>query len=133
MTPDYFSQDNVLVVIRDGRITKLQPGASRNDATRTHVPVLDLSGYTCLPGLIDMHTHLTDRPEDTADLTVYFSISLLQPPRPPDQGLAGGLGDKVSDGAVYPFVEILVPHFHQCLDLAVVEAVGLKHFLVADQ
>ena len=29
--------------------------------------------YTCLPGLIDMHTHLTDRPEDTADLTVYFS------------------------------------------------------------
>ena len=37
------------------------------------MPVLDLSGYTCLPGLIDMHTHLTDRPEDTADLTVYFS------------------------------------------------------------
>jgi imidazolonepropionase-like amidohydrolase len=67
------AQDDVLVVIRDGRITKLQPGASRNDATRTHVPVLDLSGYTCLPGLIDMHTHLTDRPEDTADLTVYFS------------------------------------------------------------
>ena len=50
-----------------------RPGASRSDAARTHVPVLDLSGYTCLPGLIDMHTHLTDRPEDTADLTVYFS------------------------------------------------------------
>jgi imidazolonepropionase-like amidohydrolase len=67
------AQDNVLVVIRDGRIQKLMPGASHGDATRTHVPVLDLSGYTCLPGLIDMHTHLTDRPEDTADLTVYFS------------------------------------------------------------
>jgi imidazolonepropionase-like amidohydrolase len=67
------AQDDVLVVIRDGRIKSLQPGASRNDATRTHVPILDLSGYTCLPGLIDMHTHLTDRPEDTADLTVYFS------------------------------------------------------------
>jgi imidazolonepropionase-like amidohydrolase len=37
------------------------------------VPVLDLGEYTCLPGLIDMHTHLTDRPEDTADLSVYFS------------------------------------------------------------
>ena len=24
------------------------------------------------PGLIDMHTHLTERPEDTADLRVYF-------------------------------------------------------------
>ena len=67
------AQDNVLIVIRDGRIQKLMPGASRGDATRTHVPVLDLSGYTCLPGLIDMHTHLTDRPEDTADLAVYFS------------------------------------------------------------
>ena len=53
--------------------SEAEPGASRSDATRTHVPVLDLSGYTCLPGLIDMHTHLTDRPEDTADLTVYFS------------------------------------------------------------
>jgi len=69
------AQDNVLVVIRDGRIRKIMPGASRSDAIRTHVPVLDLSGYTCLPGLIDMHTHLTDRPEDTADLTVYFSRS----------------------------------------------------------
>ena len=48
------------------------PGASRGDATRTHVPVLDLSDYTCLPGLIDMHTHLTDRPEDTADLHRVF-------------------------------------------------------------
>jgi imidazolonepropionase-like amidohydrolase len=67
------AQDDVLIVIRDGRIKSLKPGASRNDAARTHVPILDLTGYTCLPGLIDMHTHLTDRPEDTADLTVYFS------------------------------------------------------------
>ena len=64
---------DALVVIRDGRIKSIKAGASRNDAVATHVPVLDLSGYTCLPGLIDMHTHLTDRPEDTADLTVYFS------------------------------------------------------------
>jgi len=66
------AQDNVLVVIRDGRIKKLMPNASSGDAIKTHVPVLDLTDYTCLPGLIDMHTHLTDRPEDTADLTVYF-------------------------------------------------------------
>jgi imidazolonepropionase-like amidohydrolase len=64
---------DALVLIRDGKIKSVKAGASRNDAVSTHVPVLDLSGYTCLPGLIDMHTHLTDRPEDTADLTVYFS------------------------------------------------------------
>jgi imidazolonepropionase-like amidohydrolase len=64
---------DALVVIRDGKIRSIKAGASRNDAVATHVPVLDLSGYTCLPGLIDMHTHLTDRPEDTADLRVYFS------------------------------------------------------------
>ena len=71
---------DALVVIRDGKITSIQENASRNDAMSKHVPVLDLSGHTCLPGLIDMHTHLTDRPEDTADLTVYFS-------RPADETL----------------------------------------------
>src|SRR5882672_1232690 len=65
----------VLVVIRDGRIAKIEDGAGSNAAAATHLPVLDLTAYTCLPGLIDMHTHLTDRPEDTADLTVYFSRS----------------------------------------------------------
>jgi imidazolonepropionase-like amidohydrolase len=63
------------VVIRDGRITSIEPGSGRGSAAATRVPVLDLLDYTCLPGLIDMHTHLTDRPEDTADLRVYFSRS----------------------------------------------------------
>jgi imidazolonepropionase-like amidohydrolase len=64
---------NALVVIRDGRVKSVDDGTGRNAALATHLPVLDLTAYTCLPGLIDMHTHLTDRPEDTADLTVYFS------------------------------------------------------------
>jgi imidazolonepropionase-like amidohydrolase len=55
------------VIIRNGRIAAIEGG--RVDAPGA---VLDLTGYTCLPGLIDMHTHLTDRPEDTADLRVYF-------------------------------------------------------------
>jgi imidazolonepropionase-like amidohydrolase len=65
--------DDTLVVIRDGRIKSITRDSSRNAALETHLPVLDLSDHTCLPGLIDMHTHLTDRPEDTADLRVYFS------------------------------------------------------------
>ena len=64
--------ERALVVIRDGRVTSVTGGASRNAAAGTYLPVLNLGDYSCLPGLIDMHTHLTDRPEDTADLTVYF-------------------------------------------------------------
>ncbi len=56
------------VVIVGGRITDVSPGA----VVPEHVRVLDLADYTCLPGLIDMHTHLTDRPGDTADLSVYY-------------------------------------------------------------
>ena len=67
------ARDNVLVVVRDGRIKSVRADASHADAVATHFPILDLRDQTCLPGLIDMHGHLTDRPDDTADLTVYFS------------------------------------------------------------
>lgn len=61
---------NVTVVIRAGRIAELTTKPPPTD-----LPLLDLAGHTCLPGLIDMHTHLTDRPEDTADLRVYFTMT----------------------------------------------------------
>lgn len=67
---------DALVVIRDGRIRTVRANASESDVQAALVPVLDLSDFTCLPGLIDMHTHLTDRPEDTADLRVYFTRAL---------------------------------------------------------
>ena len=44
----------------------MQPGP----VARPACPLLDL--YTCLPGLIDMHTHLTDGWHETADLSVYY-------------------------------------------------------------
>lgn len=56
------------IVIHEGRIVAVTRGYARS----TSGPLIDLRRYTCLPGLIDMHTHLTDRPEDTSDLTVYF-------------------------------------------------------------
>jgi imidazolonepropionase-like amidohydrolase len=57
-----------VVVIRDGRIERVGPELDSDHS----LPRLHLPGHTCLPGLLDLHTHLTERPSDTADLRVYF-------------------------------------------------------------
>ena len=62
---------DVTVVIASGRIVAASPQAS----VPPKVQVLDLTGYTCLPGLIDMHTHLTMVPDDSLDYTVYYKRS----------------------------------------------------------
>jgi imidazolonepropionase-like amidohydrolase len=59
---------DVTLVVRAGRIEKLAAGA----VTDSSLPALDLRDYTCLPGLIDMHVHITELPQDTADMTVYL-------------------------------------------------------------
>jgi imidazolonepropionase-like amidohydrolase len=59
------------VYVSKGRIEAVGEGLETPEGT----PLLDLSGLACLPGLIDMHTHLADRPGSTKDLSVYFQIS----------------------------------------------------------
>jgi imidazolonepropionase-like amidohydrolase len=58
-----------LVVIRDGRVADILPGHTRTPAA---TPFLDLSDHTCLPGLIDTHTHIVDLAFDIADLSIYY-------------------------------------------------------------
>ena len=60
---------DVTVRIVEGRIVSVEQGAAKSTGP---APTLDLASYTCLPGLIDMHTHITDRPTDTADLSIYY-------------------------------------------------------------
>jgi len=64
--------ENATVLIENGRITAV----GRDIVPPEGVSLVDLTGHTCLPGLIDMHTHLSDRPGDTADLTVFYRRSL---------------------------------------------------------
>jgi imidazolonepropionase-like amidohydrolase len=63
---------SVTVIVEQGRIKAVGAAVP----IPRGLPVLDLSGHTCLPGLIDMHTHLTDQPGDTADLSVYYRRTL---------------------------------------------------------
>lgn len=51
------------VITAVGRVTDLPPGT----------PALDLPDHTCMPGLIDMHTHVVEQQQDTHDLRIYLA------------------------------------------------------------
>src|SRR5271169_2352500 len=51
---------NQTIVIEDGKIVSVGPDSGAADASAT---VIDLSGKTVLPGLIDAHTHITFDPK----------------------------------------------------------------------
>jgi len=60
---------NRLVIIEDERVSSVLPG----DSTPPEgARVVNLGSYTCLPGLIDTHTHIALVHDDSSDLTVYY-------------------------------------------------------------
>jgi imidazolonepropionase-like amidohydrolase len=64
--------ENAVVLIEAGRIKAVGPDV----VVPRRVPVLDLTDYTVLPGLIDMHTHVCEESGETADLSVYHRRTL---------------------------------------------------------
>jgi imidazolonepropionase-like amidohydrolase len=66
------AQSDRWVIIRDGRIESVGAGSTRTP----DVAVLELPDHTCLPGLIDTHTHLTDRASETRDLSIYYTRTI---------------------------------------------------------
>lgn len=61
---------NKTVAIFNGRIDAILDGPPPTDH------YIDLSDFTCLPGLIDTHTHLVEGDGDTADLSIFYTRSL---------------------------------------------------------
>jgi imidazolonepropionase-like amidohydrolase len=63
--------NDVSVLIEDGRFGRI----ATQIETPPGVGVLDLSDYTCLPGLIEMHAHILESFEELVDLTLYFDYT----------------------------------------------------------
>ena len=61
--------DDQMVVIRDGRIAAIVAGDAE---VPRGMAFLDLSDHMCLPGLINTHVHLLERPEDSLDYGYYY-------------------------------------------------------------
>jgi imidazolonepropionase-like amidohydrolase len=61
-----------VVQFEDGRVTKVGPAASLPSAAGGSS--IDLSSVTCLPGLIDVHTHVTADPTDSGYAGLGVSI-----------------------------------------------------------
>ncbi len=58
-----------LVLITGERITAVLPADAEPPVT---AKIVDLREYTCLPGLIDTHTHIALLADDSSDMTIYY-------------------------------------------------------------
>jgi imidazolonepropionase-like amidohydrolase len=84
---------NGAIVLRDGRIAALHP-AERRWQPPADARVVDLSGRTVLPGLIDAHVHLTlaGHPDSNARATLLAGFTTVA-----DLGSAGLAGIRLRD------------------------------------
>ena len=88
---------DVDVLIKNGRFSDI----SNEIPLPQGFELLDLSAYTCMPGLVEMHAHLLESFEELVDLTLYYDYSHE------DNMVAGRKYSKLSIGAGFTSVRNL--------------------------
>ena len=95
------------VVIAGGKIAEVQRGADVPPAA--DITVLDLHGYTVMPGIVGMHNHLFYIAEPNLDSQRHFDAPLLVPQMTfsaPRLYLAGGVTTMRTTGSVEPYSDL---------------------------
>ena len=99
--------DDQNMVIEGGKIVAVQPGAdvaSSNGAT-----VLDLRGYTVMPGIVGMHNHLYHIARPDLEASGSWEAPLLLPQMAfssPRMYLAAGVTTMRTTGSVEPYADL---------------------------
>lgn len=99
--------ENQNVIIEGGTITAVQPGA--DIAAASGATVLDLHGYSVMPGIVGMHNHLfyVARPDEDSEW--HFETPVLVPQMTfsaPRLYLAGGVTTMRTTGSVEPYTDL---------------------------
>lgn len=95
------------IVLEAGKITAIQPGADVAAAKNT--TVLDLRGYTVIPGIVGMHNHLFYVARPNEDSEWNSEEPLLVPQMTfsaPRLYLAGGVTTMRTTGSVEPYADL---------------------------
>jgi imidazolonepropionase-like amidohydrolase len=99
------------VVIEAGKITAIQPGADVAAAEGT--TILDLRGYSVMPGIVGMHNHLFYIARANLDSRRHFDPPVLVPQMTfsaPRLYLAGGVTTMRTTGSVETYADLNLRH-----------------------
>jgi imidazolonepropionase-like amidohydrolase len=99
------------VVIQDGKIAAIEKGADASSSAGT--TVLDLRGYSVMPGIVGMHDHLFYIAQPDLKTDWSFEDPLLLPQMTfsaPRLYLAGGVTTMRTTGSMEPYADLNLKH-----------------------